>query len=173
MGGFLSSIFTGSSPTLNGDIGNAGNIMGFGTARGEGDIGAASDFYRTLLGGNSAAEAKLLAPQIKTMQDQAQQKIDTANQFGDRSGGTNAGNQMTLDNARGNIDNMISQLTGGAAGGLANLGTSTLGLGLRANEIQSQEAQQKLENERNSIFGKGIGDFASTGLNAAEGALGF
>ena len=56
MGGFLSSIFTGSSPTLNGDIGNAGNIMGFGTARGEGDIGAASDFYRTLLGGNSAAE---------------------------------------------------------------------------------------------------------------------
>ena len=166
-------IFTGHVGSIDSDINNAGNVMGFGTARGEGDIGAASDWYKTLLGGNSAAEAKLLAPQIKTMQDQAQQKIDTANQFGDRSGGTNAGNQMTLDNARGNIDNMIAQLTGGAAGGLANLGTSTLGLGLKANELQSQEAQQKLENERNSIFGQGIGDFLKTGLNAAEGGLGF
>ena len=162
-------IFTGHVGSIDSDINNAGNVMGFGTARGEGDIGAASDFYRTLLGGNSAAEAKLLAPQIKTMQDQAQQKIDTANQFGDRSGGTNAGNQMTLDNARGNIDNMIAQLTGGAAGGLANLGTSTLGLGLRANELQSQEAQQKLENERNSLFGSGLRDIENTGLSALEG----
>jgi hypothetical protein len=173
MGSFLSGIFTGSNPTLDGTIGNANDVMGFGTSVGKGDIGAASDFYKTLLGGNSAAEAKLLAPQIKTVQDQAQQKINTEQQFGDRSGGTNAGNQMTLDNARGSVDDMIAKLTGGAAGGLANLGTSTLGIGLNANEIAAREAQQRLENQRNSIFGKGIGDFASTALNAAEGGMGF
>ena len=49
-------IFTGHVGSIDSDINNAGNVMGFGTARGEGDIGAASDFYRTLLGGNSAAE---------------------------------------------------------------------------------------------------------------------
>src|SRR6266568_3824778 len=156
MGSFLSGIFTGSNPTLDGTIGNANDIMGFGTSVGKGDIGAASDFYKTLLGGNSAAEAKLLAPQIKTIQDQEQQKINTEQQFGDRSGGTNASNQMTMDNARGSVDDMIAKLTGGAAGGLANLGTSTLGIGLNANEIAAKEAQQRLENQKDSIFGQGI-----------------
>ncbi len=173
MGSFLSGIFTGSSPDINGTIANANDVMGFGTSVGKGDIGAASDFYKTLLGGNSAAEAKLLAPQIKTIQDQAQQKIDTQQQFGDRSGGTNAGNQMTMDNARGSVDDMIAKLTGGAAGGLASLGTSTLGLGLDANQIAAREAQQRLENQRNSVLGKGIADVAQTGLDAAEGGLGF
>lgn len=173
MGSFLSGIFTGSNPTLDGTIGNANDVMGFGTSVGKGDIGAASDWYKTLLGGNSAAEAKLLAPQIKTIQDQAQQKINTEQQFGDRSGGTNAGNQMTLDNARGSVDDMISKLTSGAADSLGHLGTSTLGLGLDANQLAEREAQQRLENQRNSIFGKGIADFAQTGLDAAEGGLGF
>lgn len=173
MGSFFPGIFTGSDRTTDGTINNANDIMGFGTSVGKGDIGAASDWYKTLLGGNSAAEAKLLAPQIKTIQDQAQQKINTEQQFGDRSGGTNAGNQMTLDNARGSVDDMIAKLTGGAADNLAHLGTSTLGLGLDANQIAQREAQQRLENERSSIFGKGIGDFFQTGLNAAEGGLGF
>ncbi len=166
-------IFTGNNGTINGDINNAGGVMGFGTSVGEGDIGAASDWYKTLMGGNSAAEAKLLAPQIKTIQDQAQQRINTTQQFGDRSGGENAGNQMTLDNARGNVDNMVSQLTGNAADSIGRLGTSTLGLGLEANSLQEREAQQKLENERNSIAGKSIADFGQTGLDAFEGKLGF
>lgn len=172
MGSFLSGIFTGSNPTLDGTIGNANDIMGFGTSVGKGDIGAASDWYKTLLGGNSAAEAKLLAPQIKTIQDQAQQKINTENQFADRSGGTNAGNQMTLDNARGNVDNMIAQLTGNAAGGLANLGTSTLGLGLDANRLAEMEAQQKLENQKNSLFGSGLYGAEGIGLGALGKAAG-
>jgi hypothetical protein len=53
---------------------------------------------------------------------------------------------------------MISHLTGSAASNLGSLGTSTLGLGLNANAQQAQEAQQKLENQKDSVLGKGIAD---------------
>jgi hypothetical protein len=170
---FLGGIFAGSNPTLNGDIGNAGNIMGFGTSVGEGDISAASGFEEGLLSGNGAEEAKLLAPEISNVQKQGQQQINTAAQFGDRSGGTNASAQNNIDTQRANVNNMVSQLTGGAATTLGNLGTSTLNTGLNANQIQANESQEQLENEQNSVLGQGTSDFAATGLNAAEGALGF
>jgi len=157
MGGFLSGLFTGSNPTLSGDIGNAGNIMGFSTATGEGDIRNASGFYDTLLGGNSAAEAKMLAPEIQTMQNQGQQQINTTSEFGNRSGGTNASNQQTTDRTRANIDNMISQLTGQAASGEAAMGQGLLGTALSANQLQSDESQKRKENQNNSILGGMVG----------------
>jgi hypothetical protein len=172
MGSFLSGIFSGSSPTLDGDINQAGNISGFGTSVGEGDIGAASDFDKTLLAGNPAETAKLLAPQISQITGQGQQQKKTLSEFGTRSGGNNSAAQTIDDKTRGSIDDMISHLTGSAASNLGSLGTSTLGLGLNANAQQAQEAQQKLENQKDSVLGKGIADFAQTGENAAEGWLG-
>lgn len=168
---WLGGLFTGSNPTLNGDIGNAGNIMGFGTGVGEGDIGAASAFDETLLDGNPAQVAKLLAPQIKNISDQANQSIATKSEFGNRTGGTNASNQQTTDTARANVDNMVSELTGQAATNLGNLGTSTLGLGLTANQLQEEEAQQKLQNQQNSLFGGLITGAVSYPLEAATANL--
>lgn len=172
--GWLSAIFGGSNPTLSGDIGQSGQIAGFGTGVGEGDIGAASGFYNDLLGGNSATEAKLLAPQIQTMQQQGQQQLDTASQFGNRSGGTNAAAQQNQDTTRGNIDNMISQLTGQGAAGLANLGTSSLGLGLSANQQQADQSQLQMQNWQNSILGGvaagGVGNLG-TGLSEMGSGL--
>lgn len=174
MGSFLSSIFAGSNPTLGGDINQAGQISGFGTSVGEGDISNASGFYNDLLSGNQATEAKLLAPQISNIAKQAQQKTQTNAEFGNRSGGTNASNQNTMDTARSGVNDMISNLTSGAASGLASLGTSALNTGLNANQVQANESQQQLENFQNSILGKGISDVAATGLDALEaGPLGF
>lgn len=177
MGSFLSGIFAGSNPTLNGDIGNAGNIMGFGTATGEGDIRNASDFYNTLLAGNPAQTAKLLAPQINTITGQGQQRKKTLAEFGNRSGGNNSEASTIDDTTRKNIDDMIASLTGAAASGDASLGTSTLGLGLNANEIQDEESQQKLENEQNSLLGNTIGSALGnlgTGLSGmGSGLIGF
>lgn len=164
---FLGGIFTGSNPTLDGDIGNAGDVMGFGTAVGKGDITNASDFYNKLLAGNPAETAKLLAPQIGDITGQAQQQKNTIAQFGTRSGGNNSQAQTIDDATRKNIDDMISRLTGGAAAGDASLGTSTLGLGLSANELQQREAQQKLQNQQNSI----LGGLITRGVNAAAGAI--
>lgn len=171
--GFLGDIFTGNSGTQTGDINNAGNIMGFGTSVGEGDIGAASGFENTLLGGNQAAEAKLLAPQIQGIQERGQQQMQTQGEFGNRSGGVNASNQRNIDTQRAAVNDMISQLTGGAATNLANIGQGALNTGLSANALQNQEEQQRLQNEQQSIFGAGMKDFAQTGLNAAEGWMGF
>jgi hypothetical protein len=172
MGSFLSGIFAGSNPTLEGDIGNAGNVMGFGTAVGEGDIGAASNFDQTLLEGDPAATAKLLAPQIGGITGRAQQQKNTIAQFGNRSGGNNSKAQTIDDTTRGSIDDMVSKLTGKAAGDIGSLGTSTLGIGLNANQLQEQESQQKLQNEQNSLFGQainGAANYAESFLPIAHG----
>ncbi len=171
MGSFFFIIFAGANPKLGGDINNAGNEMNFGTAVGEGDTRKASDFYGDILGGDPEKISKLLAPQIKTMQEQGQQKLATTSQFGDRSGGTNASNQKTMDDTRANIDDMISKLTGGAASNLANIGTTEQGIGLSANELQEKEAQQQLENFQNSILGGAITSGVSGALGKIPGGI--
>jgi hypothetical protein len=172
---FLGGILTGSNPTLGGDVGNAGNIMGFGTATGEGDISAASGFDQSLLSGNQAQEAQLLAPQISNIQKQGQQQIQTAGEFGNRSGGTNASAQNNIDTQRSNVNNLVSQLTSGAASNLGSLGTSTLGQGIQANTLQAGESQMQLENEQNSLLGNSIsgasGFGEAFGLGSGANAL--
>jgi hypothetical protein len=165
MGSFLSSIFGGSNPTLNGDIGNAGNIMNFGTSVGEGDTRNASDFFNTLLAGDPAKTSKLLSPEIKDITDQGQQAKKTMAQFGTRSGGTTSAASTIDDKTRGSIDDMIAKLTFGAASGDASLGTSLLNTGLSANQLQDEESQQKLQNMINSILGQGV----SGAVGSAEG----
>lgn len=171
MGSFLSGIFTGGNPTLEGDKNQAGGVSGFGTAVGEGDIGAASDFDKTLLDGDPAKTAKLLAPQIKNITDQGQQAKSTIAQFGTRSGGNTSKAATIDDSTRGNIDDMVSKLTGGAASELGSLGENTLGLGLNANKLQANESQQQLENGQNSLLGGLITGAAGAGLDVATGGI--
>lgn len=169
MGGFLSGIFTGSNPTLGGDINNAGNIMGFGTSVGEGDTRTASDFLNKILGGDPAAISHLLAPQIGQITGQANQKIQTEGEFANRSGGTNASNVATMDSTRGNIDDLISRLTSGAVGELGSMGQNLLNTGLRANEVQDEESQQKLKNSQDSLLGGIISKGVAGGLGMVPG----
>lgn len=168
---FLGGIFTGANDTLNSDENQAGGVAGFGTSVGEGDISAASGFDEALLSGNQSEQAKLLAPQIQNIQKQGQQQNQTAAEFGNRSGGTNAAAQSNMDSQRANVSNMISQLTGGAAQNLGNLGTSSLGLGLQANQIQEQDSQQKLKNQQDSLLGGAINGVADAGLDALTGGI--
>jgi hypothetical protein len=175
MSSFLSGLFTGSNPTLQGNINNAGNIEGFGTSVGEGDITNASDFNNTLLAGDPAKTAKLLAPQIGAITGQGQQQKKTLAEFGNRSGGNNSEASTIDDKTRGNIDDMISKLTGSAATNAGNLGISTLGLGLSANEQQAKLSQEQLQNQKNSLLGQGITgavDMGETALGDELGGLG-
>jgi hypothetical protein len=131
---------------------------------GQGNITNSSNFFNSLLSGNSKDQAKVLAPQIKTMQDQGQQQLNTTSQFGNRSGGTNASNQKNMDTTRGNISSSISSLTGGAANSLMSSGQSLLGTSLDAYQQQEQMSQDQMKNWQNSILGNSI----STGVGAAE-----
>ena len=162
MSGFMSGIFTGNDDTENQDIANAGNINAFGTATGEGAVQQGLGFEEGILSGNQAEQAQLLAPEIQNIQKQGQQQIQTAGEFGNRSGGVNASAQNNIDSQRAQVNNMVSQLTGNAAGSVMNEGNQMLNTGLEANQLQNEEEQQKLKNQESSIFGKGITEGFST-----------
>jgi len=176
MGDFLSGIGMGINPTLKAGIKQAGQTSTFANTKGQGLTGQAGDFYSTLLGGDPRAMSKLLAPQIGTMQKQGQQQKQTMAQFGTRSGGTTAAGQSIDDSTRANISNMISSLTGTAAGGAQQMGQNLIDTGLKALGQQVDYSQQQLENWSNSVLGqglaKGAGFLESAGLGAAGGMMG-
>jgi hypothetical protein len=78
-----------------------------------------------------------------------------------------------LDDAtRSKLLALQGNLIQGAAQNAGQLGTANLQLGANANMDAAKVAQMQHENLMNSIFGKGIGDLAATGLNAAEAGMG-
>jgi hypothetical protein len=170
--GFFSSLFGGSNPTLSGGIKQSGQMAGWGQSQGEGLSTAAGNFFSGLLPGNAAQTARLLAPQIKTQQQQAQQAKQTMAQFGNRSGGTNAKAQTIDDTARANIGDMISKLTGQAATGAADIGKSMLDTSIASLNNQMQFSQQQMQNWSDSILGKGITTAVSAGETYALGGGG-
>lgn len=142
----MTGIFGGGSATTDrknqlASFGSLADTMYFGqygpgktdvTSGGQG-LGTAQNFFTQLLQGQPG---NVLGPQIKTLQDQASQQRITNTEFGNRSGGTNASNQMIDVNTQSQIDNLIASLTGTAASGeisasqaLGSLGIGTLGLG--------------------------------------------
>lgn len=113
------------------------------------DLNSSSGFMQAILSGDPAKIGQVLSPQIKAIQDQGQQKLQTNAQFGNRGGGTNASNQTTGDQTRTGVQNMISSLTGSAVSGLSTQGTSTLnsgmsGFGTSFNEAQAMDPWTKL-----------------------------
>lgn len=169
---FWGALFGGQNKTLDQTIGNVGSNAGFASNTGKGDISQASNFWSQILSGNQGDISKLLAPEISGIQKRAQQTKQTASQFGDRSGGTNAGNQMIGDNAKSDVNSMISKLTGSAAEHLGSMGENLLSQGTSAYMDQARLAQKQMENWMKSILGKGVTDLSQTALNAGEGAAG-
>jgi hypothetical protein len=163
---FWSSLFGGANSTLSGGMKQAGQIAGYGQSQGEGLTTKAGNFFSSLLSGNPAQTAKLLAPQIQAQQQGAQQAKQQMAQFGNRGGGTNAAGQTIDDKTRANIGTMISQLTGQAAGGAAQMGQNLLDTSMAALQQQVNFSQQQMQNWSDSILGKGT----TTGVSAAETA---
>lgn len=164
MGSFLSSIFTGSDPTINKDKGELGDLGQFSSNVGQQDTGAASGYYNDILSGDPSKIAEALAPEISANQQQTQQQKQTIGQFGSRSGGNTAAGNAADTQSRANIVNLIGGEQNKAAGGLASLGTSNLGMAAGDTMDQAKISQQEHENMMKSIFGEGI----SSGLGALE-----
>jgi hypothetical protein len=163
--GFFATLFGGSNPVLNNDISNAGAISSFATGVGEGDVAAGDTFNRNILEGGEA-EAESLAPEISSAQTRAAQQKKTSSEFGTRSGGTAAANEAADAGVSADILNLEGGLKQGAAANLESTGTTEQGIGLSANQQQAVEAQQRQENQENSILGKAI----TGGISTVESA---
>lgn len=124
---WLTSLFEGD-PTATAASKSLINTGSVATGAGLGDVNDASKFYRGIMGGDTS----VIAPQISAIQKQGSQALQTASQFGNRSGGTNATVQMSQDSTRASINDLIAQLTGTGASTLATLGTNLLNTGTRS-----------------------------------------
>ncbi len=169
--GFWGSLFGGSNPTLSKDINQFGQIGGFATGLGENNLSQASNFWSSILSGDPSKTAKTLAPQISSIQQQGQQKKNATAQFGNRSGGNNASNQMVTDNSRADVNDLIASLTGNAASGLASSGSGLLGQGASAYGSQVSASQQQMQNWANSILGMGTTSAAAAAESYGLGKL--
>jgi hypothetical protein len=145
--------------------GNLNSLAGFDSSHGQSDIGLGEDWMRAILSGDPKT-SKLLAPMISGIKNRSQEKLQTASQFGDRSGGTNAGLQQTGDHIDSQINEMIDSLTQGAIGGITSLGTNLVGQGAQNYGQLFGEAKTMQDQELarwNDIF-KSISDTASGAL---------
>lgn len=117
-----------------GEAGDTGALASFATSTGEGDIGAASGFWKSILSGDPSKIAQVLGPEISGINKQNQQQKKTAGEFGNRSGGTNAVMQASDEKTRGAYNAGVSSLMSGAAGSLGSLGSGLLNTGLSGHE---------------------------------------
>lgn len=148
-------IGAGPSSAQIADAGALGSIAGFATSEGESDIMSSDKFWQAILSGDPGQIAKVMGPAMSAANKQSQQANMTAAQFGNRSGGTNAGAASRSDTTRSQIDEMISKLTGSAAGALGSSGSGLLGTGLSARN-DKLSADTTIHNEKeakwNDIF---------------------
>jgi hypothetical protein len=156
MGGFLSAIFGGSDPKLNANIKKSGAAGDFAQGVGEGDVTAASKFYRDILSGDPTAEATAIAPETKAAQEAGAQAKKTTAEFGNRSGGSTATMAGIDDKTRAELISLLGGLKTGAASGAASLGTAEQGISTGERSLQDQESQQRMQNWMKSILGSGI-----------------
>lgn len=151
---------------MNQNIAKTGQIGDFATGQGEGDITAGTDFYKSILSGNSSDQTKVLAPEINAAKTSAYQDNKTATQFGTRSGGTAASTAATDDKLHGYMTNLFGSLTEGAADKLTSTGGNLMNTGLSAYGSQTAMSQQRMANWSKSIFGH----FMISGVQSLEEA---
>jgi len=144
----------------------------YATSTGENATNQSTNFWSSILSGDMSKIMQVLGPQITAIKNQGQQIKQTASQFGNRSGGTNATLQNVDDNTRTAVNNLISSLTGAAATNLGNEGLSLLNTGAGANVNSFNEAktiQQQKAAKWGDIFGS-IAKIAAPFFAPAAGA---
>jgi hypothetical protein len=164
MGGFMSALFGGQDENLNTLIGQYGQIGGNQTGTGQKYENQAGDFFSSLVSGDAGKISQTLAPQISAEKTANQQTQKSQAEMGTRSGGTAASNNASSDKLHSDITNMVGNLTGGAAGSLASLGSSEMSTGLGALNDEQKATAERMQNWENSILGRGI----TTAVSAAE-----
>lgn len=168
---FWGSLFGGSNPTLNTNMGEFGSIGGFATGTGEKNISTASNFWNSIVGGDATKQAQVLAPEISAAKKSAQQDTKSTTEMGSRSGGTAATNATAKDKVRSDVTDLLGKLTEGSVSGLASSGSDLLKQGQQAFGTQTELSEQQMEDWSNSILGLGITKGAGFGEGFALGKI--
>ena len=170
--GFFSSLFGGSSDTLNSLIPKYGKIGDTQTGQGQGYEDKAGKFWGDIVSGDSSKVSQALAPEISAAKTRTQQDQKTNTEFGTRSGGTAASNAASTDKLHSDITNLIGSLTSSSVSNLANLGTKMVDTGLTSLNMEQQADAARMQNWRDSIFGGAITGAAGIALKGATGGVG-
>lgn len=171
-GGTASS--TDRSQELN-QWGNLSDIAGFGKKKGESNINQASTFYSDILSGDPTKQAAAIAPETATIEGQAEQQKKTSSEFGNRSGGTNATNQMIDTNAKSSVNDLINKLLTTSASSLTSIGENELSLGeTAAGTLASDtETSRQFDKQQENQMGSGIAGLLKGGIGSVfEGLAG-
>ena len=137
---FFFGIGMGPDKNQKGEFGAIKGIADFSTSEGQGDILASDNFWKGILSGDPAQISKVLGPQISQANNAVQQRKKTSNEFGNRGGGTNAGNAMLDDKLSSSVSEMYSALATHAAGALGASGSGLLSQGASAHGAAFDEA---------------------------------
>jgi hypothetical protein len=135
------------------------------------DLTQSTDFMSAILSGDPAKIGQVLGPQIQGIQGQGTQSLQTASQFGNRGGGTNAQAQQTTDNTRTQTNNLISSLTGTAASGLNSTGLSLTG-NAQSGFGTSFDQASTMQNQRAAMFNDLFSSIGNTVSGAVAGGFG-
>lgn len=132
-----SSAKTDRAHTLRG-WGGLESLMGL-IDKGQQNTDKGLQFYQDIMSGDPNKTAAAIAPEIRTIQGQAEQQKKHNAEFGTRSGGTAASNANIDTNARSSIQNLVNTLRPEAAKVLteAGLQEATLG-GTAASTLSGQ-----------------------------------
>ena len=176
MGGFMSALFGGKDENLNTLIGKYAQIGGQQTGTGQKYENQAGDFFSSILSGDAGRLSQALAPEISAAKTSKQQTQKSNAEMGTRSGGTAASNNASSDKLHSDITNLTGSLTGGAASGLASLGSTMTSTGLGALGQEQAATAERMQNWSNSILGmglaKGAGFGEGLGLSSIAGLAG-
>lgn len=168
-GGFLGSVLMGANPGLAKAGQNLNSLAGYSSNTGEQGTNAAMNYNLGILSGDPTQVAQTLAPEIKTLGEQAQQNKNTVAQFGNRGGGMNSVMANLDDATRAKLISLMGGLRQGAAGQLGQLGTANLQLGQQGNVDAAKIAQQQMENQQGSLLSGIINKGVSGGLGLIPG----
>lgn len=156
------------------EAGSLGSLAGFATGEGEGDISASDNFFKSILSGDPGQISKVLGGAISGINKRGQEEKKTNAEFGNRGGGTNASNQLIGDKSRSAVDNLVGNLTSGAASALGSQGSGLVNTGASAHEgsFSEEETLHKQQSDKwNDIF-KSISAVASSVLTGGVGGVG-
>lgn len=155
--------------------GTLSDLSNYGKNQGTKNTNQASTYWSDILSGDPTKTAAAIAPQSKIIAGQAEQQRKTTSEFGNRSGGTNATNQMIDTNSAAAIQNLINSLIPQAASHLEKIGSDELHLGAdTASSLgQQTERARQFDTEQANALGGGISKLLKGGIGSVfEGLAG-
>jgi len=158
-------------------LANSGTELGQGTSAlntGAGNVNSGTNFFNTVLGGNSANTSALLAPTINQNRQTNQQTLQALSTLFNAAFAPSANTQNYFNSARTTAATTLPQIglaQEGIGSGLINSGNSALNTGATSNSSLNQTLtqQQQMQNQLAGLFGSGLFGIGAAPIPGLQG----